>query len=52
MSFPITVPLVTLEIKQVILSDTEPTPQEGYEVVMVKDLGWTKLWLEFKVSTA
>ena len=51
MSFPITVPLVTLEVNRFILSDTEPTPAEGYEVVLVKELRWTKLWIEFKVST-
>jgi hypothetical protein len=45
------VALVTIEIKRLILSDTEPTPQEGYEVVMVKDLGYTKLWVEFKITT-
>ena len=50
MSFPIKVPLVTLEINRVILSDTEPTPEASYEVVLVKDLGWTKLWIEFKVT--
>ena len=49
MSFPLTVPLVTLEIKRVILSDTEPTPEASYEVVLVKDLGWTKLWMELRV---
>jgi hypothetical protein len=48
-SFPISVALVSIEIKKLILSDVEPTPQEGYEVVMVKDLGWTKLWMEFKI---
>jgi hypothetical protein len=50
-SFPITVPLVTIEIKRLILSDTQPTPTEGYEVALVKDLGWTKLWTEFKIVT-
>jgi hypothetical protein len=51
-SFPITVPLVTIEIKRLILSDTQPTPQEGYEIALIKDLGWTKLWMEYKITTA
>lgn len=50
MVFPVTVPVVTLEIKSVSLSDTAPTPADGYEVVMVKDLTYTKLWMEFKVT--
>ena len=50
MSFPITVPVVTLEVKSLMLSDTEPTPLEGYEVVMIKDLGFTKMWMIFKVT--
>lgn len=50
MSFPITVPLVTIEIKQFVLSDTQPTLEEGYEVALVKDLDWTKLWIIFKIS--
>lgn len=48
--FPITVPVVTLEIQNVVLSDTAPTPPDGYEVVMVKDLTYTKLWMIFKVT--
>lgn len=52
MSFPITVPLVTIEIKGLILSDTQPTPQEGYEIALIKDLGWSKLWIEYKITTA
>lgn len=50
MSFPVTVPIVTIEIKGLILSDTAPTPEAGYEVVMVKDLTFTKIWMEFKVT--
>jgi len=46
----ITVPVVTLEIKSVSLSDTQPTPPEGYEAVLVKDLGYTKMWMVFKVT--
>lgn len=48
--FPVTVPILTLEIKAVYLSDTAPTPADGYEVVLVKDLGFTKLWMEIKIS--
>lgn len=46
---PIQVNLVSIEIKNIILSDTEPAAQEGYEVLLLKDLGYTKLWIEFKV---
>ena len=50
MGFPVTVPILTLEIKKTYLSDTEPTPASEYEVLLVKDLGYTKLWMEFKIS--
>lgn len=50
MSFPITVPILTLEIKSLPRSDTEPTPPEGYKVVLLGDLGYTKLWIVFKVT--
>ena len=43
---------MSTEIKKLLLSDTEPTPQEGYEVVLLKDLSYTKLWIEFKVTGA
>ena len=49
MSLPVTVPILSLEITKTILSDAEPTPQPDYEVTMVKDLGYTKLWIEFRV---
>lgn len=49
MALPVTVTVMTLEIKNVALSDVTPTPVEGYEVVMLKDLGYTKLWVVFKV---
>jgi hypothetical protein len=49
-SFPIIVPVVTIEIKRIVLSDTAPTPASGYEIVLVKDLTYTKLWMEFKVT--
>lgn len=51
MEFPIVVPLVAAEISRFILKDTKPEPAEGYEIALVKDLTWTKLWIEFKVST-
>lgn len=44
------IPILTLEVKKIHLSDTAPTPSEGYEIVEVKDLGYTQLWLEFKVK--
>jgi len=49
-SFPVTVPVVTLEIQNVILSDTEPAPPEGYEVIQIKDLTYTRMWMIFKVT--
>lgn len=50
MVFPVTVPVVTLEIQKVALSDAEPIPPEGYEVVLLKDLVYTKMWMVFKVT--
>ena len=50
MSLPINVPVVTIEITKLVLADAAPTPASGYEVVMVKDLTYTKLWMEFKVT--
>ena len=47
---PVTVPLLTVELKQVLLSDEEPTPAEGYKILLIEDLTWTKLWLEYKVT--
>ena len=49
MDLPVSVPILTLEIKATHLSDTEPTPSEGYEIAQIKDLGYTKLWVEFRV---
>lgn len=48
-ALPMIVPVLGLEIKATHLSDTQPTPAEGYEIVLVKDLGYTKLWIEAKV---
>lgn len=50
MAFPVTVSVVTLEIASISLSDTKPTPPEGYEVALVKDLGYTNMWMIFKVT--
>lgn len=52
MSFPITVPIVTIEVTKIVLADAAPTPASGYEVVMIKDLGFTKLWMEFRIIGA
>lgn len=52
MGFPVSVPILSLEIKDAKLSDTAPTPAEGYEIVLVKDLGYTKLWIEIRVTTS
>jgi len=46
---PITVPLLSVELQAVVKSDEQPTPPEGYEVVLIKDLGYTKLWLLFRI---
>ncbi len=51
MSLPVTVPALSIEILALHLSDTAPTPTTGYEIVEIKDLGYTKLWQEFKVIT-
>ncbi len=48
MVFPVIVPILELEIKERYLSDTAPTPAEGYEIVLIKDLVYTKLWLELR----
>lgn len=49
MSLPITIPALSIEIKELALKDTAPLPDTGYEIVLLKDLGYTKLWVEFKV---
>jgi len=48
-SLPLTFPVLEIEVKDFHLADTAPTLAEGYEVVMVKDLGYTKVWMEFKI---
>lgn len=50
MSFPVNVPILSLEIKQMHLADTAPTPATGYSIIEVEDLGYTKLWMEYKVT--
>jgi len=46
---PITVPLLSVEFQAVVKSDTQPTPPEGYEVILLKDLAYTKLWIIYKI---
>lgn len=50
MGLPVTVPLLTIELFDVVKSDTAPTPPTDYEVVKIKDLTYTKLWLIFKIT--
>lgn len=52
MSLPVTVSALSIEIKALYLKDTAPTPTEGYDIVELKDLVFTKLWVEFKVITS
>lgn len=49
MELPITVPLLSIELKEFIKADTQPTPPDGYKVVLIEDLGYTKLWLIYKL---
>lgn len=49
MSLPITIPLLQIEIKEVIKADSKPTPPNGYKVVLIEDLTFTKLWLVYKI---
>ena len=49
MSLPVTVPALSIEIKALYLNDTAPTPDTDYEIIELKDLVYTKLWLEFRV---
>jgi hypothetical protein len=46
---PVTVPLLSVELQSVVKSDTQPTPSEGYEAILLKDLGYTKLWIIYKI---
>ncbi len=52
MSLPVTVPALSIEIKALYLSDTEPAPVPDYEIIELKDLDYTKLWIQFKVVTS
>jgi len=47
-SLPVTIPALSVEIKALYLADTAPTPADGYEIVLVKDLVFTKIWMEHK----
>jgi len=51
-ALPVIVPALSIEIKALYLADTTPTPATGYEVILLKDLGFTQLWVEFKVITS
>ena len=51
MVLPVTVSALKIEIKALHLADTAPSPTTDYEISEVKDLGYTKLWMEFKVIT-
>jgi len=48
-SLPLTFPILEIEVKEFHVADTAPAPAEGYEIVQVKDLVYTKVWMEFKV---
>ena len=52
MALPLIVPALSIEIKAFYLNDTAPTPDTGYEIVELKDLVYTKLWVEFRVITS
>ena len=52
MALPVTVPALSIEIKALYLNDTAPAPDTGYDIVELKDLVFTKLWVEFKVITS
>ena len=49
MTLPVTVPALSIEIKTLYLSDTAPTPATDYEIIKLKDLIYTKLWMEMKI---
>ena len=49
MGLPITVPMLSVELQSLVKSDTQPTPAAGYEVILLKDLGYTKLWIIYKI---
>jgi len=48
--FPVKVPILTLEILAVVVSDTEPTTEEEYQVILLKDLGYSKLWQIYRIT--
>ena len=52
MALPVTVPALSIEIKALYLADTAPTPATGYEIIELKDLVFTKIWIEFRVITS
>lgn len=52
MALPVIVPALSIEIKALHLADTEPAPIPDYDIIELKDLGYTKLWIRFKVVTS
>ena len=48
MVLPITIPLLQIEI-DMVKSDTQPTTEDPYKVLLVEDLGYTKLWMVYKL---
>ena len=52
MGLPIILSVINIEIKALYLSDNMPIPSEGYEIVQLKDLGYTSLWIEYKIITS
>lgn len=47
---PVQVLLSAIEIKNILEADTAPTPSEGYQIIQLADLGYTKLWMEYKLA--
>jgi hypothetical protein len=48
-ALPVTQPLLSVELKDIVKADAQPPIPEGYEVVLIKDLTYTKLWLIYKI---
>ena len=49
MDLPITVPLLAIELTAIVKADEKPSVDEGYKVVLIEDLDYTKLWLVYKL---
>lgn len=50
MALPINIPVLTIEITKIQISDEEPIPTNGYKIILIEDLGYTKLWMEIKIK--